>query len=60
MESCRAKEGKMHYTVTAWIARHRYRRDLVRQLELGNHLVKDIGLTLEQALNEIEKPFWRA
>ena len=60
MDSRRNKEGKMHNTVTAWIARHRYRRDLVRQLELGNHLVKDIGLTLEQALNEIRKPFWRA
>jgi uncharacterized protein YjiS (DUF1127 family) len=50
----------MHNTVTAWIARRRYRRDLVRQLELGSHLIKDIGLTLEEALNEIEKPFWRA
>ncbi|WP_119268426.1 DUF1127 domain-containing protein [Taklimakanibacter deserti] len=50
----------MHNTLAAWIARHRYRRDLVRQLELGNHLVKDIGLTLEQALTEIRKPFWRA
>jgi uncharacterized protein YjiS (DUF1127 family) len=50
----------MHDTLTAWIARHRYRRDLARQLELGNHLVKDIGLTLEQALSEIRKPFWRA
>lgn len=60
MDSRRNKEGKMHNTVAAWIARRRYRRDLVRQLELGNHLVKDIGLTLEQALNEIRKPFWRA
>jgi uncharacterized protein YjiS (DUF1127 family) len=60
VESSRSKEGKMHNTVTAWIARHRYRRDLVRQLELGNHLIKDIGLTLEQALSEIGKPFWRA
>ena len=60
MESRRSKEGKMNNTLSAWIARHRYRRDLVRQLELGNHLVKDIGLTLEQALNEIRKPFWRA
>lgn len=50
----------MHNTIGAWIARHRFRRDLSRQLELGNHLVKDIGLTLEQALNEIKKPFWRA
>ncbi len=54
------KEGKMHNTVNAWIARHRYRRDLVRQLELGNHLIEDIGLTREQALSEIRKPFWRA
>jgi len=29
-------------------------------LELGNYLVNDIGLTLEQALSEIKKPFWRA
>jgi uncharacterized protein YjiS (DUF1127 family) len=54
------KEGRMHNTVAAWIARHRRRRDLARQLELGKHLVKDIGLTLEQALSEIRKPFWRA
>jgi uncharacterized protein YjiS (DUF1127 family) len=54
------KEGKMHNTVNAWIARHRYRRDLVRQLELGSHLIEDIGLTREQALSEIRKPFWRA
>jgi uncharacterized protein YjiS (DUF1127 family) len=54
------KEGKMHNTVSAWIARHRYRRDLVRQLELGNHLIEDIGLTREQVLSEITKPFWRA
>lgn len=50
----------MHSTLSAWITRHRYRRDLSRQLELGNHLVKDIGLTREQALVEIKKPFWRA
>ncbi len=50
----------MHNMVGAWIARRRFRRDLSRRIELGDHLVKDIGLTLEQALNEIEKPFWRA
>ena len=47
-------------TIGAWIARHRFRRDLSRQIELGNYLVKDIGLTLEEALDEIKKPFWRA
>ena len=50
----------MQTTVSAWIARHRYRRDLVRQLELGSHLIEDIGLTREQALSEITKPFWCA
>lgn len=50
----------MHTAFAAWIARRRYRCDLVRQLQLGNHLVKDIGLTLEEALNEVKKPFWRA
>jgi uncharacterized protein YjiS (DUF1127 family) len=60
MESRRSKEGKMHSTISAWIARHRRRRDLARQLELGSHLVKDVGLTPEQAWAEIRKPFWRA
>jgi uncharacterized protein YjiS (DUF1127 family) len=50
----------MHNTIGAWIARRRYRRDLSRQIEIGNHLVDDIGLTLEEALNEIKKPFWQA
>lgn len=50
----------MHNTIGAWIARRRYRRDLSRQIELGDYLVKDIGLSLEEALHEIRKPFWRA
>lgn len=60
VKDSRKQEGKMHSTIGAWVARHRYRRDLSRQIELGNYLVKDIGLTLEEALNEIKKPFWRA
>jgi uncharacterized protein YjiS (DUF1127 family) len=47
-------------TIGAWLTRRRYRRDLSRQIEIGNHLVDDIGLTLEEALNEIKKPFWQA
>lgn len=49
----------MHNTIGTWIARHRYRRDLSRQIEIGDHLVNDIGLSLEEALNEIKKPFWK-
>jgi uncharacterized protein YjiS (DUF1127 family) len=60
MDQRRKTEGQMNRTLAAWMARHRRRRDLARQLELGNYLVKDIGLTLEQALDEIRKPFWRA
>ena len=50
----------MHNTIGTWIARRRYRRDLNRQIEIGNHLVDDFGLTLEEALVEIKKPFWQA
>lgn len=50
----------MHRMIAEWIARRQFRRDLIRQLELGSHLVRDIGLTPEQILSEVEKPFWRA
>ncbi len=60
VKTYRNKEGKMHGTIGTWIARHRFRRDLKRQIELGNYLVEDIGLTREQALDEIKKPFWQA
>lgn len=43
-------------TVTIWIQRSRQRKQLSR---LDQHLLEDIGLTLEQAKQEVEKPFWR-
>ncbi len=39
-----------------WDLRHRTRRDLSR---LSPHLMDDIGLELQMAEIEIEKPFWR-
>jgi uncharacterized protein YjiS (DUF1127 family) len=42
-----------------WRKRTRYRRHLARLMATGSGLVEDIGLTLEQAEQEIKKPFWR-
>jgi uncharacterized protein YjiS (DUF1127 family) len=47
-------------TVTRWIARSRQRRALREIAESYDfHLLKDIGVSQEQALREAEKPFWR-
>jgi uncharacterized protein YjiS (DUF1127 family) len=47
-------------TVASWIARSRQRRAL-REIAESNdfHLLKDIGVSQEEALREAEKPFWR-
>ncbi|MCP3470999.1 DUF1127 domain-containing protein [Bradyrhizobium sp. CCGUVB1N3] len=39
-------------------ARHRQRKAL-RDLADDPHLLSDIGVTREQALQEADKPFWR-
>ena len=44
----------------AWRTRRRFRRDLRRLLEVGPHMVADIGLTLDEARRDAAKPFWRA
>jgi uncharacterized protein YjiS (DUF1127 family) len=47
-------------TVTRWIARSRQRRALREIAERNDfHLLKDIGVSREEALREVEKPFWR-
>ena len=43
---------------SSWAARRRQRRTL-RDLAEDEHLLDDLGLTREQALNEAAKPFWR-
>ena len=47
-------------TVTRWIRHSRQRRAL-REIAESNdfHLLKDIGVSREEALREAEKPFWR-
>ena len=42
-----------------WRERWRYRKELARLLIVGRYMINDIGLTLDQALAEIDLPFWR-
>jgi uncharacterized protein YjiS (DUF1127 family) len=41
-----------------WAARRRQRAAL-REVANDPHLLNDIGVTLQQALHEAAKPFWR-
>ncbi len=41
--------------LTTWSQRYRQRKDLTT---LPNRLLKDIGITQEQAMLEAKKPFW--
>ncbi|MGE3829615.1 MAG: DUF1127 domain-containing protein [Parvibaculaceae bacterium] len=50
----------MKNIVQRMMARRAFRRDLARQIEASPHLIRDIGMTMEEALAEIEKPFWQA
>jgi len=42
-----------------WKLRWFYRRDLERLLRVGEYMIRDIGLTLEDARHETDKPFWQ-
>jgi uncharacterized protein YjiS (DUF1127 family) len=47
-------------TIARWIARSRQRRALRDIAECNDHhLLKDIGVSRDQAFREAEKPFWR-
>jgi uncharacterized protein YjiS (DUF1127 family) len=68
----RPRAGSSHFAVETihrggppkilrlWRSRYRYRADLRRLLVTGPHLVKDIGLALDTAVTESEKPFWES
>ena len=43
--------------VLSWLERSRQRRQLS---QLGDHMLKDIGLTRADVDAETSKPFWRA
>ncbi len=42
--------------VSGWLNRHRSRRALAL---LDEHLLRDIGLTAQDASDELRKPLWR-
>ena len=45
-------------TIAGWIARRRTRIAL-SDIAHDDHLLKDIGVSREEALREADKPFWR-
>jgi len=51
-----ARGFKALYLACAWIARARQRRQL---LELDTRLLRDIGMSADQARHEARKPFWQ-
>ena len=47
-------------TIARWIARSRQRHALREIAECNDfHLLKDIGVSQEEAFREADKPFWR-
>ncbi len=52
--------ARLKVTLAAWQTRRIYRKDLVRLLRVGPHMIEDVGLTLEDAHREIEKQPWQA
>lgn len=45
--------------IRMWMQRARQRQALAHLAELGPHLLRDIGVSYEEARREAEKPFWR-
>ena len=44
--------------ISEWRIRILYRRELERLLKTGPHLVRDMGLGIDEALHEVGKPFY--
>ena len=42
-----------------WMGRSRQRRQLGELAELNEYLLRDIGISREEAMREATKPFWR-
>ena len=52
-------DGRASGLIGRWIARSRQRRKLAELAMADDHLLRDIGLTPEDARREAAKPFWR-
>ncbi len=46
-------------TIRTWRERRHYRQDLNRLLNVGDYMIDDIGLPLDQAKKEAKKTFWK-
>jgi len=46
-------------TIRDWVARRRRRRSLTALSELDDHLLKDIGVSRQEAVRECAKWFWQ-
>jgi uncharacterized protein YjiS (DUF1127 family) len=57
LRSARARLRGCGAAIAMWFARSRQRRALA---ELDDRLLRDIGVTFEQARREAAKPFWSA
>ena len=49
--------GVIH-CISEWRRRILYRRELERLLNTGPHLIRDMGLGIDEALHEVSKPFY--
>ena len=51
--------NKFEPAIAEWGRRRQFRADLKRLLKVGPHMIADIGLTYQEALDECGRPFWR-
>ena len=49
--------ARWHALHRQWVRRRQ--REALRQLADDPHLLRDLGLTRQQALDETDKPFWQ-
>ena len=57
---CVGRKDDVEDWIARWIARSRQRRALREIAERNDfHLLKDIGVSQEEAFREVDKPFWR-
>lgn len=52
--------GQLAQVISQWQKNRRYRRDLRRLYALGPHAVADIGLSTDDVIIEMAKPFWKS
>lgn len=50
---------RLTHRLGVWCMRYYYRRDLKRLIEVGPHMLADVGLKPSEAAAEIRKPIWR-